>query len=117
MKNSFDKPIINKTDHIIQGGKDMKEEKEKASFMEKVATFIVDKRKGLFLAFIGAAIFCAFSFGWVSVNNDITTYLPDSTETRQGLTIMGDEFITYGTAIVMVDNISYEQAEEIDEAL
>lgn len=95
----------------------MKEEKQKASFMEKVATFIVDKRKGLFLAFIGAAIFCTFSFGWVAVNNDITTYLPDSTETRQGLTIMENEFVTYGTAIVMVDNISYEQAAHLNEEL
>ena len=95
----------------------MKEERHKVSFMEKVATFIVDKRNGLFLAFIGAAIFCAISFNWVSVNDDITTYLPSSTETRQGLTIMEDEFVTYGTATIMVDNISYEQAVNINNDL
>lgn len=95
----------------------MKEEKQKVSFMEKIAAFIVDKRNGLFLAFIGAAIFCIISYGWVSVNDDITSYLPETTETRQGLTIMEDEFTTYGTGRVMVDNISYEQAQRIKEEL
>lgn len=45
-----------------------------------------------------ALIFSLFSQGWVKVCNDLTQYLPENTETRQGLTIMEDEFITYGTA-------------------
>lgn len=81
----------------------------KASPMEKLATFIVDKRNLFFLLYIFALIFCCFSMGWVNVENDITTYLPEETETRRGLTIMNDEFITYGSAKVMVSNISYER--------
>ena len=89
----------------------------KASPMEKLATFIVDKRNLFFLLYIFALIFCFFSTGWVKVENDITTYLPAETETRQGLTIMNDEFITYGTAKVMVSNISYERGEALKEKL
>jgi predicted RND superfamily exporter protein len=94
------------------------QEEKKSSPMEKLATFIVDKRNLFFLLYIFAIIFCFFSIGWVNVENDITTYLPDSTETRQGLTIMNDEFVTYGSARVMVSNISYEHGEELmDEML
>lgn len=89
----------------------------KASPMEKLATFIVDKRNLFFLLYIFALIFCFFSMGWVKVENDITTYLPAETETRQGLTIMNDEFITYGSAKVMVSNISYERGEALKEKL
>ena len=81
--------------------------------MLSLAAFIVDKRKGFFLFYIVAAIFCVFSRSWVSVNNDITTYLHEETETRQGITLMNDEFVTYGTASVMLDNVSPEQAEEV----
>lgn len=91
----------------------MNGDQETKSFMEKLATIIVDKRNGIFLAFILAAIFSLFSSGWVSVDNDLTDYLPETTETRRGLTIMNDEFITYGSGKVMIDNISYEEAEEI----
>lgn len=80
----------------------------KTSPMEKLATFIVDKRNLFFLLYIFAIVFCFFSTNWVNVENDITTYLPEETETRQGLTLMNDEFITYGSAKVMVSNITYE---------
>ena len=79
----------------------------KTSPIEKVAEFIVDKRKGFYLVYILLIIFSLFSSGWVSVNNEITDYLAEETETRQGLTLMDDEFITYATAQIMVDNISY----------
>ncbi len=88
---------------------------EKQTPMERVAAFIVDKRKAFYLIYIGVAIFCAFSSGWVAVNDDLTSYLPDTTETRQGLTVMDEEFITFGTSRIMVDNISYRQAERLAE--
>ena len=80
------------------------------NFTSKLAAFIVDKRYGFFLAFIGSAIFCAVASGWVAVNDDLTSYLPADTETRQGVVLMEEEFITLATADVLVDNISYQQA-------
>ncbi len=96
---------------------DNKEEKASGSGMEKVASFIVDRRNLFFLIYIFAILFSIFSIGWVQVENDITTYLPDDTETRQGLTIMNDNFITYGSARVMVSNIGYEKALSIKDEL
>ena len=89
------------------------EREEKQSPIERIATFIVDKRKAFYLLYIGLAIFCVFSSGWVSVNDDLTSYLPVETETRRGLTIMEEEFVTFGTNRVMVDNITYAQAETL----
>ena len=91
----------------------MEEQKPKGSSMEKIATFIVDKRNLFFLLYAFALIFSIVATGWVKVENDITTYLPEDTETRQGLTVMNDNFVTYGTARVMVSNVTYETAENI----
>ena len=85
--------------------------------MEKVAAFIVDKRKLFFLLYLFALIFSVIARGWVQVENDITTYLPDSTETRQGLTVMNDNFVTYGSARVMVSNVSYDTALHLQEVI
>ena len=95
----------------------MENEKPKGGGMEKLASFIVDKRNLFFLLYIFALIFSAIATGWVKVEDDITTYLPDTTETRQGLTVMNDNFVTYGTANVMVSNITYDTALDIQSRL
>ena len=83
------------------------------SFMVKLATFIVDKRNLFFLITIILVIFSMFSRGWVEVENDLTFYLPEDSETKKALNVMEGEFITYGTAEVMVANISYADAESM----
>ena len=89
------------------------ENEKRNDVMEKVASFIVDKRNIIFFFFLLAIIFCLVSKDWVQVCDDLTYYLPANTETRQGLDLMDREFTTYGTAEIMVENISYPQAEEI----
>ena len=91
--------------------------KGNTGFMEKLATFIVDRRNVLIALFLAAAVFCAISRNWVRVNDSITDYLAEDTETRQGLDLMEREFTTYSTASVMVQNISYEQALRLSEQL
>ena len=88
----------------------MEQTKQKPNFFVRLATWIVDKRNLFFLIYAAAIIFSLFSRNWVTVNNDITSYLAEDTETRQSLNIMEDQFTTLGTARVMVSNISYEQA-------
>lgn len=95
----------------------MAKEKKDESFMIKLSTLIVDKRKGFYLIFIMLILFSVASMNKVRVNNDLTTYLPDTTETRQGLDLMEEQFITYGTARVMVCNVTLEEAEVIAERL
>ena len=93
------------------------EEKNSENFMTKLARFIVDKRKAFFLVFAIAFLFGLHGMNLVKVNNDITTYLPPQTETRRGLTIMDDEFITYGSAQVMVSNVTLDQSQNLAEGL
>ena len=95
----------------------MQREKNSETFMTKLARFIVDKRKAFYLIFIAAFLFSAASVNKVQVNNDITTYLPSDTETRRGLTIMDQEFVTLGSANIMVSNITYEAAEALSEEI
>ena len=95
----------------------MSKEAEKPSFFEKLATVIVDKRNLIFFLYACALIFCLFSRNWVSVCNDITEYLPESTETRQGLTLMEEEFTTFATARVMVSHVTYEIAADLAEQM
>ena len=88
-------------------------QKQKNGFMMKLATFIVDKRNLFLLITIILLVFSAFSRNWVEVENDQTAYLPALCETEQALNVMSDQFTTYGTAEVMVANITYDEAEAL----
>ena len=90
---------------------------EKPSTMLKIATFIVDRRNLFFLLFGIAIIFCLIAAKWVKVENSLAAYLPDDAETTIGLDLMDEQFITYGTAKVMVMNIDYDEAEKLADSL
>ena len=95
----------------------MKKEIEKPSFFTRLAAVIVDKRNLIFFLYTAAAVFCLFSRNWVRVCNDITKYLPDTTETRQGLTLMDEEFTTFATARIMVSHVTYDIAADLAEKM
>ncbi len=95
----------------------MQQEKQSENVMTKTARFIVDKRKAFYLIFFASFLFCAASINKVQINNDITSYLPAETETRRGLTIMDEEFVTLGSANVMVANITVDTARELADRL
>ena len=107
--------------HIKQGteGTDpMEHTKEnKPNVMVRVATFIVDKRNLIFLLVGIAIVFSIFSRNWVEVENDLTAYLPAGSGTKEGLDLMEEQFITYGSAKVMAANLSYEEAEALCDAV
>ena len=85
--------------------------------MIRAASFIVDKRNLFFLIFSIAVIFSLISANWVSVENELAEYLPDTAETSIGLDRMEEEFITYGTAKLMIANITYDDAQTLSEEL
>ncbi len=87
--------------------------KKENNIMVKIAAVIVDKRNIIYALFAIFLVYCAICVPKVKVNNDITSYLGADTETRVGLDIMDNEFTTYGTAKVMVSNITYENAEHL----
>ena len=88
-------------------------ERSGSNFMERAASFIVDRRAFFLVLFLAACAFCVVSRNWVKVNDDLTAFLPEETETRQGLELMEREFTTYATADVMVANITLRQAREL----
>ncbi len=78
--------------------------------MEKLAAFIVDKRKLIIALFAIACVCCVFTAGLVDVEDDISYFLSEETETRQGVEAMEGEFYTFGTARIMIENVSYDRA-------
>lgn len=97
----FDKSLLSEDDNEDKG------------FLYKISEFIVDKRKAFYLIFIVAVLICVACIPLVKVNNDLSSYLPESTETKQSLNIMDDQFTTYASTNVMVSNVTYKKAEEI----
>ena len=85
--------------------------------MRKLAEFIVDKRKFLLIIFIAAAIGSVIMSSHINVIQELTEYLPDDTETSIGLDVMDEQFTTFGTAKVMVQNVTYDQAKAIADQL
>lgn len=51
------------------------------------------------------------------MENDLTSFLPDDAETKIALDLMEKQFTTYGTSEVMVANISYSEAEKLNDTL
>ena len=92
-------------------------EKKSGNFFEKLAKFIVGKRNLFFLLYVFAFVFSVVAMNWVQVENDVTTYLPEDTETRQGLVAMNDNFVTFATAQVMVSNVTYETVDALCDAI
>ncbi len=83
------------------------------TFMTRAAAAIVKYRWIFVLLFAAMIAFSFFSVRWIQVEEDITFYLAEEAEARRGLTIMEDEFNTFGTAQVMVKRVSREEAAEI----
>lgn len=94
-----------------------KEKKKGGNFWLTLATFIVNKRKAIMILFVFAIIYSVLSVNKVHINQDISSYLSEETETRRGLTTMDKEFVTYSSARVMVGNITYEDAENLVDQL
>lgn len=93
------------------------EEKKKGNLWFTVATFIVNKRKAIEILFVLAIIYSVLCINKVQVNQDITSYLPADSETRQGLSIMDEQFMTYGSAKVMLANVTFNQADSLVDSL
>ncbi len=87
------------------------------SFMHKLSEIIVDKRNFIFIAVIIAIVFSVFSMGWVEVQNDLTSFLPDKSDSKAGVDVMMEEFTLFGSAQVMVANVSLDKAWEIKEEI
>lgn len=85
----------------------------KRDIMHAVAAQIVRGRFIIMLLFIVAAVYCGLSLGRVKVSSELTIFLPPETETRRGLQIMEDSFVTLATEDVMIANVTAETAQKL----
>jgi len=95
----------------------MDDRKKNGDLFRKIAVFIVDKRNLIFLLYIFALIFSVVAITWTVIENDVTAYLPEDTETRMGIEAMNDNFVAFATGRVMVSNVSYETALRLSEEI
>ena len=86
---------------------------EKATFSQRLAGFIVDKRSVFFIIYLFVLAFCMISMKWTVVENDVTVYLPEDSETRLGVEAMNNNFVSFGTARIMVKNVTPETAQAL----
>lgn len=95
----------------------MENKKTSNNFLYKLSELIVDKRNLVFLVVIIGLIFSMFSSSWVEVENDLSAFLPDASPSKDGLDVMGEQFVTYGTAEVMISTISISEAWDVKEKI
>ena len=60
--------------------------------MQKIAAFIVKKRKLLLVVMLALAVVCAALMPFVGINTDMTKYLPDSSQMKIGMDRMSEAF-------------------------
>ena len=87
------------------------------SFMHRVSEIIVDHRKTVFIVIAICVIFSLYSMSLVKVENDLSSFLPDGSPSKEGVDIMNEEFTLFGMAQVMVANITPEVAWDIQKML
>ncbi len=91
----------------------MEPKQKQGNVMETIAQFIVDKRNLFFFIYIAAIIFSIFSMNWKQVETDVTVYLNEKSETRQGLATMNEHFAMFSSARVMISNVTYDEAKAL----
>ena len=82
----------------------------------KLASFVVDRRRGVFVLMLLIAAVSAFLLTKVEINEDLTRYLPDKSAMKQGIDIMAEEFPetqSSQTVRVMFDRLKPEEKEDI----
>ena len=84
--------------------------------MQKFYTGIVNKRKLIIVLFMVAFIISLFCSKLVSVNYDITDYLPENTKSTVSIDVMQAEFDGgIPNARVMIKNVTIPEALEYKE--
>ena len=88
--------------------------------MKKIADFLIKSRYVLLIIFIGLAIASIFMSKKTNINSDMSKYLPDSSQMKNGTTILKEEFTDLSEDCrlrVMFDNLKDEQKLEIKDEL
>ena len=83
---------------------------------KRLASFVVEHRRPIFVIMAVIAAVCAFLTTKVVTNEDLTKYLPDKSPMKQGIDIMAEEFPgtqSVQTVRVMFTRLKPEEKEDI----
>ena len=86
-------------------------------FMHRLSETIVDKRAIIFIAVILACLLSVYTITLTEVENDLTAFLPDGSDSKEAVDVMNQEFTIYGMAQVMVANVTLDEAYDILEKM
>jgi len=81
--------------------------------MDRLADFIVKRRKIIFWVFVLLTVLCACFIPEIQINYNLAKYLPSDLRTSQALDIMEKEFSLTGSARVMAEDVTLTEAVEI----
>ncbi|MDD7390563.1 MAG: MMPL family transporter [Lachnospiraceae bacterium] len=84
--------------------------------MQKIASFIVRRRKSVMALMLMIAVLCGILSTKVYINEDMTEYLPDSSSMKQGMDVMSEEFPeteTTNSIRVMIQDLTDTQKQEV----
>lgn len=79
--------------------------------MRRIASFIVHHKKAILLCYAAVLVLAFIGMGLVSIEYDLSSYLPKSMNSIMGKEILQKEFETNGTAklVIKSDNLRYVQ--------
>ncbi len=80
-------------------------------------SFIIEKNRAIEKLFLLAVVISALMAPFVEINYDLTEYLPDTVQSRQGLNLMEETFGYPGTARVMVKDVTLFEAKAYKDRL
>lgn len=92
----------------------------RCNILKKIAGFIVDRHKIILAVMLVICAFCAALIPKVTINTDMTKYLPEDSSMSQGIEIMKQEFkdmTTTQTIRVMFNNLSENEINTIRKQL
>ncbi|MGI6717205.1 MAG: hypothetical protein ACOX3X_08510 [Eubacteriales bacterium] len=78
--------------------------------MEKFSLWIIKHKTAFIIIFIVLLVGFAICIPFITFNYDDTSYLPDSSDTKAGLSVMKEEFGQGGSAYGMLENKNAGQA-------
>lgn len=87
--------------------------------MRKITNFIVEKRNYILILFIILSFVSLYIGTKVNINNDISKYLPENSETKIGMNIMNDKFdeIKQSQLYIMFKDLSKDEKIKMKEEL
>lgn len=85
--------------------------------MDKIARFIVEQRNKIGVFFIVLLIISIILIPMVTINYDLSEYIPNSEKAKQGLNVVKKEFGMQSFARVMLNDVTLVQAKEIKDKI